>query len=124
MYWSLEMSPQTAMALPPLELILSATCLALAVVCCQLRTVRRTRARQRRTLVDISYNDACTLVGEETCYFCTDTLTGSGDDCDLASQHTLGVVQVGGDLLEALRHGDGDLDRYLWGVSGRTDGRK
>lgn len=63
-----------------------------------------------RTVINISNDDAGTLLGKQTSCFFANTLAGAGDDGDLPGEEAAGVVELGGDLLHAFRHvGDWQL---------------
>ena len=59
---------------------------------------------KRLTGINVSDDNLGSLVGEEASAFCSDTLSGTGDDSDLASEHTSWVVQVASNLLGAVCH--------------------
>lgn len=56
--------------------------------------------------VNVRDDDQRALVGKEPGRFGTDALAAARDDGDLADEHTLGVVEVGGNLGDPGGHGD------------------
>lgn len=61
--------------------------------------------RLRFGRVNIRDDDLRAFVGEESGRFGADPLAAAGDDGDLAGEHTLGVIEVGGDLSDPGGHG-------------------
>lgn len=62
------------------------------------------RGREWLTGVNISHNYLGSLIRKETRSLGANALSTASDDGDLSSKHTLGVVEVVGDLCHAVRH--------------------
>lgn len=56
--------------------------------------------------VDVRNNNLGSFIGEESGTFGADALGGTGDDDYLAGEKAFGVVEVAGDLLYPVRHGE------------------
>lgn len=59
------------------------------------------------TLVNVRDDDLGALVGEESRRLGSNALSAASDNGYLACKHTLGVVEVAGDLGHAVAHDDG-----------------
>ena len=57
-----------------------------------------------RTGINVGNDHLCALVGKQACGLGADALSTASNDGDLASQHTLGVVEVAAELGDSIRH--------------------